>query len=162
MQIHLIKSDGAAKCGINVYTDWQTGERRISSRRFILTTNDPDKVTCKKCSGNAYKSEPVPIAENYLGQIFYTSWGYDMTLHDYAKVIKQDGAVLTLQECFMHSENDNGFGAGRSWPGEINPAGKVFRIRQVKTKNGYVHFTKANGHFWYLWNGKKNYYNTWD
>ena len=161
MIIHLLQADGAAKCGVNVYQVWQTNKRKISNKYFLSSENILE-VNCKRCLNNGDKSESVALTENYLGKIFSCSWGYDMTINDYAKVIKQNGACLTLQICAAHVENDNGMGGGKSWAGEVDPNGKIFIIRQVRTKSGHTHFTKAQGQYWSLWDGQKDYYNTWD
>lgn len=157
MTIHKRGENGLPKCGARGYY----------SNSFLRTTDDDSQVTCKRCRGEQQiRHVRVPLADNYVGKIFWTSFGYNMTINRYAVCIRQTASTLTLQECFIHVENDNGRGEGRSVAGERNPNGKIFKV-QARSYYSSLHSRPeisyvGGGHYWRLWNGQANYYNTWD
>lgn len=140
--------DGKPKCG-KVFT------------RFPVLTEDPDKVTCKRCLGTVRHAKHDPIKENYVGKYFKHSFGYDMTINEYAKVVAQTEKSLTCVRCHASVSSANGgpwYGTGVSVPGA--ETGEMFVIRNVKDYGGGYIVGAGAGRHWSIWNGKPNYYNT--
>jgi len=109
-----------------------------------------------------------------VGDILYTSWGYDMTINDYCKIIKISPTRKTVL-CRMVKKivkDDNGMGEGRS-KATNEEYGDVFRlyVREYNGCNGdkflfvgqypFSNGAKRKGTF-LLDDGKERYYNTWD
>lgn len=163
--IHLNK-DGKAKCGNQSY------------RRFSFTiqlTDDISQVNCKKCAGKVQRNSTfAPIEKDMVGTIFHTSFGYDMTINEYVKVISQTEKSLVVKECYAVVKDDYGRGNGKAIAGGYKPDGKEFRIfRKVKKYtdryNGQEHVWESwvgtlhgSADSWSIWDGKENYHNTWD
>lgn len=164
MKIHADKGNGQAKCGA---TPWgRMGALWIDS---TYTRNLGYKVNCKRCLGTVKKNaRSAEIKENMIGKIFHTSWGYDMTINEYAKVIEQSPKSILLQECTRSVRDDYGRGAGRATTlGTLKPDGEKFRLyKKVRTNyNGTEYETWAGGgevRYWSEWDGKESYHNTWD
>ncbi len=104
------------------------------------------------------------------GDILMTSWGYGMTINDYCKVLENTGKTLKCVMLSCRVENDNGVGDGHSMPEPESEKGEQFRIR-IAEHEDYISlvgsYPYANGSskrkgYWHVWNGKPNYYNTWD
>lgn len=165
MITHLKTSDGKAKCGSTPY-------HRYSS---LLLSDDKSQVTCKRCLGTVTRSTvTAPIEGNMVGKIFHTSYGYDMTINEYVKVIGQTEKSLLVKECYAIVRDDYGLGGGNAVAGGLKKDGKEFRIfRKVRTwTNPYTQETNtweswvgslhqcANS--WSLWDGRPDYHNTWD
>ena len=58
---------------------------------FIRLTTNPDDVTCKTCKGVRRASRNAamsPAGKIAVGDIFYDSWGYSMTIVDFYKVVR--------------------------------------------------------------------------
>lgn len=154
--IHKLKGEGA-KCGAKPW-------RRYSG---LHLTEDDARVTCKRCKGEVKsRYHNVELTENYLDKIFTYSFGYDMTINVFAKVIKQTAKTLLLKECSRHVADDDGRGAGKAWAGEVIPDGDEFRIsKKVNTENPEMFTYWIGGgtrHSWHEWDGKAQYHNTWD
>jgi len=109
-----------------------------------------------------------------VGDIFYTSYGYDMTINHYVKIVSVSPTKKTVMARMLKVEikDDNGQGSGTSNPTN-EEIGEAFRL-SVRVWNDAVHlvgkypfcaesgnFTKIRGSF-SKWDGKPNYYNTWD
>jgi hypothetical protein len=100
-----------------------------------------------------------------VGDILYSSWGYNMTIVDFYKVIKvsPSGKSITLQE--LESET---VGGATGWSGHVMPSRSVDRRSQpIKNKrvspsrDGYS--VKVNRSATaYKWDGKKKYFNRMD
>lgn len=111
-----------------------------------------------------------PITEDMIGKIFHRSWGYDMTINDYVRVIDQTPKSLVVKECKVRVENDTGHGQGTAEPTGIKEDGEQFRMFKIqKTWKDYYtgeERTAINwvggSHTWWLWDGKANYQNSWD
>jgi len=103
------------------------------------------------------------------GVILVASWGYNMTINDYCKVLENTGKTLKCVMISCRIEDDNGSGGGRSMPIPELEISEPFRIRINKRENytslvgsyPYTKDGKRKGH-WHIWDGKPNYYNTWD
>lgn len=102
------------------------------------------------------------------GDIIWASWGYNMTINDYAKVLENTGKTL---KCVMISTkvfDDNGMGGGRSVPAPEKVTSAPFRLRirpsgHIVGSYPFVANDKSK-RFGYFskWEGNPNYYNTWD
>ncbi len=158
MTIHKDKGDGNAKCGA---TRWRGGAPWVDSaftRKLGYTAN------CKRCLGTVKRTTaPAVIMENMIGKIFHTSWGYDMTINEYAKVIKQSPKSILLQECYRAVSDDNGMGNGRATTdGELKPNGEQFRLFKKTTAYGDRWSGGGQCRYWSEWDGRSSYHNTWD
>lgn len=161
-KVHLNK-DGRAKCGAS---PWGSG--------YIALSNDQKKVTCKRCLNKVVrKAQSVEVKEDMLGKIFHSSFGYNMTINEYAKVIKQSPKSILLQMCVVNVENDYGRGDGKaSTDGHLKKDGRQFRLyKKVKEFTDYKTGEKKSYTYWAggrdcdswsEWDGQENYHNTWD
>lgn len=134
--------------------------------RYFYIVDDLSKVTCGKCLGKrTYKIEGVALDGDYVGKIFTYSFGYDMTLNVFAKVIAQKGNVLIAQECLLDVSDDNGRGNGRAVAGGLKDGGDVYKISKKRKTNRYgvCEYWVGMGRYGCdLWDGKSKYHNTWD
>lgn len=160
-KIHLNKN-GKAKCGATPWSKWSLME---------ISKNKED-VTCKRCLNKVKRtSQGVKIEKDMVGRIFHTSWGYDMTINEYAKVIKQSPKSILLQMCYTRT---NGLeygpgGRGKATAGSLKPDGEKFRLfRKVRTYKDYftgetrVDESWAGGgqvRYWSEWDGRESYEN---
>lgn len=158
MKIHKDKGDGTSKCGA---TGW--GGRTLWLD-CTYTRNLGYTVNCKRCLGTVKQTrKPAAIKENLLGKIFHTSWGYDMTINEYAKVIKQSPKSILLQECYAAVSDDNGLGGGRATTdGTLKPGGDQFRLYKKTTSCGETWAGGGECRYWSEWDGRESYHNTWD
>lgn len=152
MSVHLEK-EGKAKCGAR--SCWGYGT-------YLATANVP--ANCKRCLGQVKQRYlPAPIEGDWKGKIFHRSYGYDMTINEYAVVIEQSEKSVLVQECSMSVIDDNGRGGGKSWPCGASPSGKKFRLFHKVFVGEKPHSSWAgDGHSWSVWDGQLNYYNSWD
>lgn len=158
MSIHINKN-GKAKCGA---TPW-------SRYGYLNLTEDKSQANCKRCLGTVERqSQSATISQNLVGKIFHTSWGYDMTINEYAKVVKQSEKSILLQECYAAVSDDNGMGGGRATTdGTLKPNGDKFRLYKKvrKMHDGRTYESWAGGgqcRYWSEWDGQSSYHNTWD
>lgn len=153
MAIHF-NQNNKAKCGAQSW-GWGSG--------LNLSTNQSE-VTCKRCLGTVERTtKPAEITENMIGKIFHTSWGYDMTINEYAKVIKQSPKSILLQECTRDVKDDYGQGAGRATTnGHLVKDGEQFRLYKKTTSYGETWAGGGECRHWSEWDGRESYHNTWD
>lgn len=137
---------------------WNTG--------FISITDNIANVTCKTCKGergaNRVKTVDPDISD--VGKVLYTSWGYNMTLVDFCKII---GITDKKVRCVMLGRTvtgDNGRGDGKASPG--GEYGKPFLLS--KTGSGYfkgsypfVEGSTRSG-FFSVHDREYQYFNSWD
>ena len=97
-------------------------------------------------------------------KIVESSFGYDMTINDYFVVLSENDKTAMLQPIGKIVKDDYGLGSGRSIPDASKVTGEPFRARVVKSGNGISYSSPKyiTGHWADEWNGKPNYYNTWD
>lgn len=151
--------NGKAKCGAQPY-------HRISWN--LVLTDDAANVNCKRCLGTVKRTVAyAKIEGNMIGKIFHTSWGYDMTINEYVKVIKQTEKSLLVQECICSVTDDYGKGNGKATTdGTLVKDAKPFYIKRKDTSYGSYWKGSMNGNtsasLWNEWDGKANYHNTWD
>ncbi len=164
MKIHTtVKKEGhkdVAKCGARGHMIWLDCEY---TRKHGFTTN------CKRCLGTTERTtQTVQISENMIGKMFHTSWGYDMTINEYAKVIKQTNKSVLLQECYANVKDDYGRGAGKAMAGDVKPNGDTFRLIKKERENyqgdkfAYWAGGQHSSQSWSEWDGQESYHNTWD
>lgn len=153
MAIHIDKQ-GKAKCGATPYSRYG----------WLNLTTDKSKANCKRCLGTVKRTvQPKVIKENMVGKIFHTSWGYDMTINQYAKVIKQSPKSILLQECVAEVRDDYGRGAGRAkTSGHLKKDGDQFRLYKKVTPYGERWAGGGQCRYWSEWDGTESYHNTWD
>ena len=94
-----------------------------------------------------------------VGDILYTSWGYDMTIVDFYRVTERKKASIKL-EALAYKAVSGELGNSQIVPvdkviPDENVDGKLFRL----TKYGVC---QIGGHTARYWNGKPKYYNTYD
>jgi hypothetical protein len=101
-----------------------------------------------------------------VGDILYSSWGYNMTHVDFYKVIKvsPSGKTISLQE--LHSEIVEG---NAGYRGYVMPSNKENRsekpiLNKRVSPTGLLGYSiKVDGHVnAYKWDGKKKYFNRMD
>lgn len=89
------------------------------------------------------------------GDILVSSWGYDMTIVDFYKVVSKRGtSTVVLQKLCNDYPTGNGF-QGHTVPSDI-PDGTPFKARL--TKSGSIKLSSYK-YIFSKWNGKPAYYN---
>lgn len=107
-----------------------------------------------------YSNNDTKTAQDVeVGDILYTSWGYDMTIVDFYRVTERKKASIRL-EALAHKAVSGEPGNNEIVPidkvvPDENVDGKLFRL----TKYGVC---QIDGHTARYWNGKPKYYNTYD
>jgi len=111
-----------------------------------------------------------------VGDILWDSWGYDMTINDYCKIIalSPTGKTILCRMVKKVVKDDNGLGGGRSYATD-EEYGDTFRlwIRCYDGKRLYFvgkypycqSGLKKNGMkegSFTLWKGGEDYFNTYD
>lgn len=103
-------------------------------------------------------------------KILETSWGYDMTINDYALVLEETDKTVKCVMIAAKVTDDNGMGGGRSVPDTTKIISEPFRLRKKIWNDGLIQYRGSypycNGSKRYdgfaEWDGKPSYYNTWD
>lgn len=103
-------------------------------------------------------------------KILEDSWGYDMTINDYALVLEETDKTAKCVMIATKVFNDDGMGGGRSIPDPSNITSQPFRLRKKVWDDGLIQyrgsyeFCKGSKRFGRFaeWDGKPSYYNTWD
>lgn len=117
------------------------------------------------------------IEEIKKGAILHTSWGYDMTINNYCKVIENTGKTLKCRMVEKVSETFDGFD-GTVEPDKEAEFGKEFRLRlslygtqdeiRLSIRGSYPFVIQSNGNeskrlgSFRVWNGKANHENHMD
>lgn len=105
-----------------------------------------------------------------VGDILHTSWGYNMTHNDYAKIVEISPTGKTVK-CVMvgNKKIDGGGFAGKETCDPDHVISPEFRLKVDKNMTGfrgsYFYCAPNNGkRFGYFspWDGKDDYYNTMD
>ena len=165
MSIHL-DNNGKAKCGATPWSRWSA----------MQITKDKTIVDCKRCLGKVKRTvQSAEIKGDMIGKIFHTSWGYDMTINEYAKVIQQSPKSILLQMCYKITNGESYYpgGTGRATTkGELRPDGEKFRLfKKTRTYNDWktgkpiTYENWAGGgecKYWSEWDGRESYENTCD
>ena len=97
-----------------------------------------------------------------LGQIVCSSYGYDMTLVEYYVVTRMTKASVWLRCIGTIVTGDDGRGEGKAMPDTSWQASddKVFRKR-IQLSEGKQYVSDSIKYF-RIWDGKPQYYNSWD
>jgi len=102
-----------------------------------------------------------------VGQIVCSSYGYDMTLVEFYVVTRMTKATVWLRCIGSIVSNDDGRGNGRAVPDMKSIKGDspfhyvpVFRKR-IQVSNGRQYISDSLKYF-SIWDGKPQYYNSWD
>jgi len=107
-----------------------------------------------------------------MKNIYETSWGYDMTINDYIKVLEMGSKTAKVVMIGSKIVDDNGMGSGKSYPAPEIVKSEPFRLR---VKAGYDNKLCLRGSYpyvdgstskrmgtFYQSDGNGSYYNTWD
>ena len=154
---------------------WNPGTQHWT---YGTTEPEPEPEPQTATQSEAPAPEDTPENERKAGispgTILRHSWGYDMTFNEYCIVISVSKSGKTIKCQRVHSEvttADNGLGAGRQAPGK-EPIGEVFRlhVRRYQTSGPYYVGSYPSTHdganmgrgCFTLWDGKPDYYNTYD
>ncbi len=101
-------------------------------------------------------------------QIFYYSYGYDMTINKYCKVVEETPKTAKAVMIGATVRDDNGLGGGNSTPNPAVVLSAPFRLRksefqrELTLRGSDPDFRFSGSQTWWLWKGTPNYYNTWD
>ena len=105
-----------------------------------------------------YSNNETKTAQDVeVGDILYVSWGYDMTIVDFYRVIERKKASIKL-ETLAHKftpQQDEVVPIDKVIPND-KVDGKLFRLSK------HYGVCQINGHIARYWNGKPKYYNTMD
>lgn len=107
--------------------------------------------------------------DKLVGKIIHTSWGYDMTINEYAVIIAETDKTVKCKMVQTAVSNDDGLGNGKAMP-TLKETGEAFRLHKRQWNGGAIYFKGSypycNGSkrsdCFSLWNGRANYHNTWD
>lgn len=114
--------------------------------------------------------EKPQVGQSLKGKIIHTSWGYDMTINDYAVIVEETDKTIKCRMLQVSVLNDAGKGNGTSMPTLKETGAPEFRLHKRENRDGSFYFkgsypfcagSKRPGYFT-LWNGRANYHNTWD
>lgn len=149
--------NGAAKCGAKAYGSWTFGP---------TLSDDKKAVNCKRCLGTVKKTVTnVAIPSDMLGKILHTSYGYDMTINKYLKIVKIGPKSAVGMPLYPIVSDDDGMGRGRAVPGGVikdaKPVTILRKVRDTGYGKPYDYYT-ADRDTWSTWDGRPNYHNTWD
>ena len=97
-----------------------------------------------------------------VGQIVCSSYGYDMTLVEYYVVDRMTKSSVWLRPIETKVFGDDGRGEGKALPntGWQAPDSSVFRKR-IQLSEGKQYVSDSIKCF-RIWDGKPQYYNSWD
>lgn len=155
MSIHVKREDGKPKCGARPW-GYSLG---------IMFANEKVEANCRRCLGTVEKRyETIQVPKEYLGKILHRSFGYDMTINVYAKIIKINAKSATAVELKTMVVAGDPWGPGSTGKARPchEPVGKPFIVYLKKSKNYDYQGWSGNGSHWSIWNGESNYENHWD
>ena len=114
------------------------------------TNKDRDIINKDYSNNGTKKPEDVQI-----GDVLYTSWGYDMTIVDFYKVIERKAKSIKLQRI-----------EGKRIDGKVVPTDKPMTDKNVDGKlfriGNYGSVCKIESRYAYYYDGKAKHYNDWD
>jgi len=166
--IHIMEPNGAAKCGANVYKHYEmiNGaytfiEKRVGKRRFLYFENAEKGhvANCKRCLNTINRPETAAISEDMTGTIFHRSYGYDMTINEFCRVIKHTAKGLLVQMCSTRIDGDPLSPGATARASAGKPTGKSFiMLKKHNPKWKYDYWT-GGGQHWRQWDGRPCYEN---
>jgi len=148
--------EGGAACGANIMKDYETGEPKLM-RRFLFLEKEGLPATCKRCCGTVKRVQTAPITEDMTGIVFHRSFGYDMTINVFAKVIRHTPKGLLCQECNANTNGlEHGYtGEGRATAGGLKTDAKPFVM--LKKATAWGEYWAGQGEHWSP-AGNRSYY----
>lgn len=161
MEQFINQSTGKAVFFDNVPVIMKDSEIESLSKVYKTPYKEPEKNVADVSQNSLIKdysnNETKTAQDVEVGDILYVSWGYDMTIVDFYRVIEKKKASIKL-ECLAHKftpEQD-----------EVVPIDKVIPSNKVDGKlfrlSKHYGVCQINGHIARYWNGKPKYYNTMD
>lgn len=161
MEQFINQSTGKAVFFDNVPVIIKDSEIESLSKVYKTPYKEPEKNVADVSQNSLIKdysnNETKTAQDVEVGDILYVSWGYDMTIVDFYRVIEKKKASIKL-ECLAHKftpEQD-----------EVVPIDKVIPSNKVDGKlfrlSKHYGVCQINGHIARYWNGKPKYYNTMD
>ena len=98
-----------------------------------------------------------------LGQIFYSSYGYGMTIVGFYVVDRFTAKSVWLRPIGRIVKNDNGMGNGTAEPDTSRqaPDGRVFR-KSIRHDDDGTIYLPDNISAYGVWDGRPMYFNTYD
>lgn len=88
-----------------------------------------------------------------VGDIFYSSWGYDQTNTDYAVIVGLTAKRVKLQECDSMIVRSDGSGSESVAPNLDTLSGEV-QTKRVQTYGSTPTLYRNSYSNWYKWDGK--------
>ena len=170
------------RIAVRVYNNNATRNPLVHNFGFSSEEQRETWVTKFKASNErveAYKAErkaarqSITATPDLVGKIFRDSWGYDMTINDYIKVVEVKSKTVKAVRVSCKIEDDNGRGNGRSTPDAQTVVSEPF---QLSVRPGYGNGIALvgqypygssqcgtrKGHFSECKSNESHYYNTWD
>ena len=161
MEQFINESTGKAVFFDNVPVIMKDSEIESLSKIYKTPYKEPEKNVADVSQNSLIKdysnNETKTAQDVEVGDILYVSWGYDMTIVDFYRVIEKKKASIKL-ECLAHKftpEQDEVVPIDKVIPND-KVDGKLFRLSK------HYGVCQINGHIARYWNGKPKYYNTMD
>ena len=161
MEQFINESTGKAVFFDNVPVIMKDSEIESLSKMYKTPYKEPEKNVADVSQNSLIKdysnNETKTAQDVEVGDILYVSWGYDMTIVDFYRVIEKKKASIKL-ECLAHKftpEQDEVVPIDKVIPND-KVDGKLFRLSK------HYGVCQINGHIARYWNGKPKYYNTMD
>lgn len=173
MKVHIDSGDGGAKCGLNVgYDHYPNGYnsekvvppvRKIYKNQFIWFANEKTPCNCKRCLNQINRPVTVTPTEDLTGKVFHYSFGYNMTINVFAKVIKKTAKGYICQElkglCVKGSYDSGSVRASNEFSEDSKP---FLMTKKRNDKYNYEYWTGKNHHWTLVEQDQTFYENHWD
>lgn len=136
---------------------WQYRFKTPESRdKYAVTQCEQlEKAEEKRAEQNETRKQRQneQVAALKVGDVFYTSWGYDQTNIEYFKIVKISGKRITVKEVYQNTVS-TGFDSGNCVPRQdfIKDAKDV--IVGICKHGGF----QIEGHYAKIWDGKPKGY----
>ena len=161
MEQFINESTGKSVFFDNVPVIMKDSEIESLSKMYKTPYKEPEKNVADVSQNSLIKdysnNETKTAQDVEVGDILYVSWGYDMTIVDFYRVIERKKASIKL-ETLAHKftpEQDEVIPIDKVIPND-KVDGKLFRLSK------HYGVCQINGHIARYWNGKPKYYNTMD
>jgi len=138
LKVWQAKRDGTLYCG--------AVDRNIYYGTIIIKATDVTLV-----------NKPLPTVN--IGDIYFTSWGYDQTNIDYYKVTSVKNKTVNLVS-IGQTRNYTGPMQGECVPDPSVTGNKIYTKRMINNGNS-VSFKMTNYSWAYKWNGQTNHFTEW-
>lgn len=161
MEQFINESTGKSVFFDNVPVIMKDSEIESLSKMYKTPYKEPEKNVADVSQNSLIKdysnNETKTAQDVEVGDILYVSWGYDMTIVDFYRVIERKKASIKL-ETLAHKftpQQDEVVPIDKVIPND-KVDGKLFRLSK------HYGVCQINGHIARYWNGKPKYYNTMD